>query len=418
MINRTQAGSGEQQTAIRGELWQLAFDALRANKIRAALTMLGVIIGSGCIVLVVTVALAGKEYIIGQIEGVGANLVYAETIHTGPAQTETLGDEISLGDMQAVKSLPEVVEVAGTRDINSTVVVNGVEHPVNVVGVTSGFQRIRNLVVVKGRYLDQDDMESQSKVCLLTTDLAALVFPYENPVGRTIHVGELSFIVIGVFRERVATFGQSEITRESVIVPFPLIKYYTGQEYIRTFYAQADRPEDVPAVTREVAEVLRNRHRPEAGYRVQNLASILETARRISMALTIVLIVIALIALIISGIGIMNIMLVTVTERTREIGIRRALGARRDAILWQFLLEATMISGTGAIIGIGISVLVPLLIEAIIRLLPVPVKLVIPISWVSVVVAFVVSTGTGLLFGYLPASRAAQLQPTESLRYE
>jgi putative ABC transport system permease protein len=414
-------GQNEQEkphAALPGELLGLAIDALRANKVRAALTMLGVIIGSACIVLMVTVALAGKQYIIGQIEGVGANLIYAETIHTGPAQSETLGDEVNLADMAAVKRLPQVVEVAGTRDINSTFVVNGVEHPVNVVGVTKGFQEIRNLVVVQGRYLDQDDMESQSKVCLLTTDLADLAFPNENPVGKTIHVGELSFTVIGVFRERVATFGESEVTRDSVLVPFSIIKYYTGEEYVRTFYAQADRPEDVPAVTREVGEVLKSRHRPEAGYRVQNLASILETARRISMALTIVLVLIAVIALIISGIGIMNIMLVTVTERTREIGIRKALGARRRAILWQFLLEAMMISGTGAIIGIGISVTVPLLIKAVIGLLPVSVKVDIPISWASVVVAFVVSTGTGLLFGYLPAVRAAQLDPTEALRYE
>jgi putative ABC transport system permease protein len=406
------------QAALRGEVLGLAIDALRANKIRAALTMLGVIIGSGCIVLVVTVALAGKQYIIKQIEGVGANLIYAETIHSGPAQTETLGDEVTMADMAAVKRLPQVVAVAGTRDINSTFGVKGVDHPVNVVGVTDGFQEIRKLVVVEGRYLDQDDMESQSKVCLLTTDLADLAFPYENPVGKTIRVGELTFTVIGVFRERVATFGESEITRDSVLVPFSLIKYYTGEEYVRTFYAQADRPEDVPAVTREVGEVLKIRHRPEAGYRVQNLASILETARRISMALTIVLVLIAVIALVISGIGIMNIMLVTVTERTREIGIRKALGARRSAILWQFLLEAMMISGTGAIIGIGISVTVPLLIKAVIGLLPVSVKIDIPISWTSVVVAFVVSTGTGLLFGYLPAVRAAQLEPTEALRYE
>jgi putative ABC transport system permease protein len=321
--------------------------------------------------------------------------------------------------MRAVRvGIPEVVQVAGTRDINSGVVVNGVEHPVNLVGVTEGFQHIRNLVITKGWYFDDDNMRSGSKVCLLTQELADLVFPTDDPIGKDIRLGEMTFTVIGVFRERMATFGQSEITRESVIVPFSLLKYYTGTEYIRTLYAQADHPEDVPSVTQQVAEILRERHRPGAGYRVQNLGSILETARRISAALTAVLILIAFIALTISGIGIMNIMLVTVTERTSEIGIRKAIGARRDQILYQFLIEAMLISGIGSLAGIAIAVGIPVLLQALIGLLPAVGHITIPISWISVVLAFVVSTATGLFFGYLPASRAAALQPTESLHYE
>jgi len=404
---------------ISGETFAVAVQALRANKLRAGLTMLGVVIGSASIVLVVTVALASRSYIIAQIEAVGANIVYAETVHSGAAQPLSLGDEISLADLAAVKAgIPEVVQVAGTHDINATVVAGGVEHPVNLVGVTEGFQQIRNLVVVRGRYFDQDDMNAQSKVCLITQDLQRVAFPAEDAVGKTIRLGELSFIVIGVFRERVATFGETEITVDSVIVPFSLVKYYTGEEYIRTLYAQADSSEDVPAVTREVAELLSSRHRPEAVYRVQNLASILETARRISTSLMIVLILIALIALTVSGIGIMNIMLVTVTERTHEIGIRKAVGAPRNAILQQFLMEATLISGIGALIGIGIAVGIPVLVGTLLRVLPDVGDIRIPISWSSVIVAFVISTATGLLFGYLPASRAAALHPTESLRYE
>jgi putative ABC transport system permease protein len=228
----------------------------------------------------------------------------------------------------------------------------------------------------------------------------------------------MNLTVIGVFRERLATFGQSEITRESVILPFSLVKYYTGQEYIRTLYVQADRPEDVPSVTQRVAETLRERHRPGAGYRAQNLGGMLETAHRISVALTAVLLLIALIALTISGIGIMNIMLVTVTERTREIGIRKAIGARRHQILYQFLVEAMLISGIGSLTGIAIAVGIPVLLQALIGLLPDGGAVTIPISWISVVLAFTVSTATGLFFGYLPASRAAALQPTESLHYE
>lgn len=393
--------------------------ALNANKLRAILTMLGVIIGSACIVLVVTVALAGKRYVLSQIEAVGSNLVYAEMVHAGGGRLTTPADEISMADLEAVKSeVPDVVQVAGTRDIPLSVVVNGSEHPIQLVGVTDGFQQIRNLVIVRGRYFDQDDMTSESKVCLLTKELAATMYPADDPVGKELRVGELTFTVIGVFRERNSTFGQSEITGESAIVPFPLIRYYTGQEYIKTFYAQADEPDHVQPVTREVAELLRSRHRPGVTYRVQNLNGILETAQHISLAMTIMLLIVATIALAISGIGIMNIMLVTVTERTREIGIRKALGAPRGAILYQFLMEAVMISGTGAITGIAIGVALPFFAVALMRAFDVPADVGMPVSWISVFVAFVVSCSTGLLFGYLPANRAAQLHPTESLRYE
>jgi len=406
-------------TIILGETWSLAVQALRANKMRAALTMLGVIIGSACIVLVVTIALAAKHFILGQIEGVGANIVYAEYVRALEEENNVLADEISLADMHAVEQgVPQVVAAAGTRDIPMAVIARSVEHHVNLVGITENFQLIRNLVVERGRYFDQDDMNSRSKVCLLTHDLAAAVYPHDDPVGKELHVGELTFSVIGVFRERNSTFGQSEISNESIIVPFSLIRYYTGTELIKTFYAQADNPEDVPSVTRQVAEILRSRHRPQASYRVQNLSGILETARLVSLAMTGVLILIALIALAISGIGIMNIMLVTVTERTREIGIRRAIGAPRDAIRDQFLLEAVMISGSGALLGITIAVIVRFVLQTVVGLLPIPGTIPIPLSWISVLVAFAVSCSTGLIFGYLPASRAANLHPTESLRYE
>src|SRR5271156_6605920 len=398
------------------ETWQLALQALRANKVRAMLTMLGVIIGSACIVLVVTVALSGKLYIIGLIEGIGANLVHASVIHSGPV---TLADEITPADLEAVKAnIPTVVEAAGTNDMAMSTSVNGKEHPIYLVGVTAGFQKIRNLLVLQGRYLDQDDLKTQSKVCLLTPELADLLFPCESPLGKDIGIGELHFTVIGVYKERVGSFGLTEIRPESVIVPFSLIKYYTGTEFFKTFYVQADKPDDVPMVTTEVEQILLSRHRSGARYRVENLSGILETAHSISLALTVLLILVALIALTISGIGIMNIMLVTVTERTREIGIRKAIGARRDSILYQFLTEALLISGTGALVGIVIAVSIPIIINYVIPFFPAVGGVTIPVSWLSVLLAFIVSCSTGLLFGYLPANRAARLHPTESLRYE
>jgi putative ABC transport system permease protein len=290
--------------------------------------------------------------------------------------------------------------------------------PVKLIGVTQGFQQIRKLVILRGRYFDDADFSTVSKVCVVSEHLAQIALPTDNPVGQEIHVGELSFTVVGTFRERVGTFGQSEIRDDSVLVPFPLIKYYAGDNYIVTLYAQADRPEDVPEVTQDVTRILQSRHRPEANYNVQNLTSILQTARSISVALTVVLLLIAMLALVISGIGIMNIMLVTVTERTREIGIRKAIGAQRKEILYQFLIEAVLISGVGALIGIAIAVAIPFAIEALVQFLPVPGGIVLPISWLSVAAAFIVSCATGVLFGYLPAKKAASLQPVESLRYE
>jgi putative ABC transport system permease protein len=407
----------------RSEYWNetlhLALQALWANKLRAGLTMLGVIIGSGCIVLVVTVALAGKRYIITQIEATGSNLVYAGMTRSNDSSPLILSDEISLGDMEAVKTqIPQVAVAAGAADIPMSVVAAGVERPVKLVGGTDGFQQIRRLVVFRGRYFDPDDMMTHAKVCLLTRELAERVFPNQNPVGQEIRVGELRFAVIGVFRERISTFGQTEIARESVLIPFGLMTYYTGREYISTLYVQADSPEAVPGVTRQVAQILKSRHRPRAEYDVENLTSLLESARKISRALTVLLVLIAFIALAISGIGIMNIMLVTVTERTHEIGIRKALGAPRDAILYQFLMEAFLISATGALAGILIAIAIPIAINLVLRVIPEAVGIRVPVSWVSVVLAFVVSCSTGLLSGYLPANRAARLHPTESLRYE
>jgi putative ABC transport system permease protein len=404
---------------IWSETWSLALESLRANRLRAALTMLGVMIGSACIVLVVTIALAGQHYISGQIEAVGSNIVFAGLQRSNTAASTPLSDRISINDMEAIRSdSSKVVQVAGTNDIPMTVVAGSAEWPVGLVGVTQDFQKIRNLVISSGRYFDGGDFTAVNKVCLVTEHLAQAAFPGENPVGRAIHVGELSFLVVGVFSERMGTFGQSEIRTDSVLVPFPVIKYYTGQEYIETLYAQADSPEDVPLATQEVAGILKTRHRPDAEYTVENLASILETARRVSLAMTIVLLLIAALALVISGVGIMNIMLVSVTERTREIGVRKAVGARRSEILYQFLMEATLISGGGGLVGIGVAIFIPFLLQALVHLLPLTEGIVIPISWLSVLIAFLVSCATGVFFGYLPASRAASLQPAESLHYE
>ncbi len=397
--------------------WQEAFlvalDSLRANKLRASLAALGVVIGSACIVLTITVALTGRRFVLAQIEAAGSNLIWAEYVET-PQRARAISYEITPGDTEAVRTeIPQVMEVAGARDLPAAVVAGGVERPVTLVGVTPGFQEIRKLVIVRGRYFDPVDMEARSKVCLVTEALAARVYPFEDPTGKSLRLGELSFTIVGVFRERVATFGLSEIQNESVLIPFTLMRSYSGTESFSVLYAQARLAEDVPTVTRQVEQVLRGRHPAGAVYNVRNLTTLQDAVRKTSLALTIVLILIAAIAMTISGIGIMNIMLVTVVERTREIGIRKAVGAPGKEILHQFLIEALLISGVGSILGTLIGVAIPVAIQP---LLPGNVR--VPVSGFSVVLAFLVSCGTGMFFGWLPASRASKLQPVDSLRYE
>jgi putative ABC transport system permease protein len=395
------------------ETVSVAIDALRANKLRATLTSLGVIIGSASIVLVVTVALTSRKFVLSQIEAVGSNLVWVELVQR-PDKAPPLSYELTLEDMEAAKSIPRVTEVAGTREKPMSMTVDGVDRAVNLVGVTDGYQTIRRLLIIRGRYFDSADMEMRSKVCLITTQLAERIFGQENPVGKTIRMGELTFTVIGVFRERVETFGLSDIQKNSVLIPFTLMKYYTGTEYLGLLDVQADKPENVGSVERQLTLLLLSRHPAEAEYNVQTLTAILGVARMISLGLTIVLVIIAAIALVVSGIGIMNIMLVTVTERTREIGIRKAIGAARKEIMYQFLIESFLISGGGAVIGILLGIAVPVAVQYFFL----PANLRVPVSGLSVVIAFVVSCSTGLFFGYLPANQAASLQPVESLRYE
>jgi len=222
----------------------------------------------------------------------------------------------------------------------------------------------------------------------------------------------LRFTVIGTFKERTGTFGLSEITNETVLMPITVIKYFTPVERIDPMYAQARLARDVEPLTAQIKQILESRHRAGARYDVQNLGGILEAAQQIALVLTIVLILVSAIALIISGIGIMNIMLVTVSERTREIGLRMAIGASRKDVLEQFLTESVILSLAGGLIGILVGVSLPLSVRFFTD------DFRVPISVTSVVVAFAVSLTVGVVFGMLPANRASRLNPTEALRYE
>jgi putative ABC transport system permease protein len=373
------------------------------------------VIGTASVILVVTISLTSQEYILDQIEGVGSNMVFASyEIGTQSSSAEVSADFIKSGDVQAIREqlAPRITAVTGIESNYDSMFINGREQHLLVIGSDEYYQPVRNIVVLAGRFLDASDISLRQKVALLTQKLATKLFGSQSAaIGQTVKIRGLQFTVIGTFREKVSTFGQSELNDETVVIPITVQQYFVPVERIDPLYVQVRNPADVEAVTAEVQELLQSRHRTGATYKVENLSGILAAAKSIAVVLTLVLVLVSAIALVISGIGIMNIMLVTVTERTREIGVRMAVGAPRRDILMQFLLEAVLISLSGGTIGILIGVAMPLSVGFL-------TDLNIPISVWSIVIAFTVSSLVGLIFGILPASRASRLNPTEALRYE
>jgi len=399
--------------AIRWEeSGRFALRALGVDKLKASLTTLGVVIGSAAIVLVVTIASTGKGYMISQIEGVGANLAYATLDRDGIFSAPE--DELTPDDLVALRqSVTAVSAAAGTYDVGIDLQLRGrMLHP-RLVGVTQDFKKIRNLRITSGRYFDQADFLARFKVCLISNQVAQTGFGLDPAVGHTIRLEQFRCTIIGTFQEGVPTFGQSEIQDETLLVPFPLVKEITGDNFFQVLYAQAASSDDVPAVTQQMDNLLRRRHRKEARYSVKNLSSLLQTANKISVAMNAVLIAIAALTLITAGTGIMNIMLVNVSQRTHEIGIRKALGAQPAEIRLQFLLEAFFISFMGAVVGVVIAVGLVWSVAGLIKS-TVPIA----ISWIAAAVALLVSSGVGVLFGYAPASEAANLNPVDALRIE
>jgi putative ABC transport system permease protein len=390
--------------------------ALKANKVRAFLTALGLVIGNASVILVVTISLTSRDYILDQIQRVGSNLVYAQFDGgNNPAMAAAAADYIKLADADAVRGQLGSRIIAVTAVMNSfdRMRIEGREEDVSIVGVDEYYPVVRNLALLAGRFLDAEDLERRNRVALLSERLAKRLFGGQaKSTGRVIKIHDLQFTVVGTFKEKTSSLGLAELSGENVLIPITMLRHFAPFERIDPLYVQARSPADVEPLTSVVQRILESRHRQGAKYRVDNLSAILDTAKSISRIMTGVLIAVSAIALIISGIGIMNIMLVTVTERTREIGLRMAVGAARRDVLEQFLAEAVIISLTGGIVGIAIGVAMPLSVQFFTD----DVK--IPISPLSIVIAFTVSLLVGLLFGILPANRAARLNPTEALRYE
>lgn len=396
------------------EAFLFAYHALSVNKVRTGLTTLGMVIGTSSVILVSTIALTSRDYVLGQIEGVGSNMIYTVN-ESSPTVTgaNSISDALTLADVEAIRArVPNLTAVSAIVLGRDRVVLDSRYREVTIIGVNPGFRIIRNLKVLAGRFFDETDERMRNKVCLVTEALAAAIMPNGWSEGKKIKVRGLEFVIIGIFREGAETFGQSEITRETAMVPLSVMTILTGTDAVDQIYASADRPSNVPAATEAILDVVRSRHRSGAVYRAENLTQILAAAGNIAMALTIVLLLISAIALVISGIGIMNIMLVTVTERTREIGLRMALGAGRRAVRTQFLMEASMISVFGGILGILVGVGIPWTAQQFVE------GMRIPIPTMAIVIAFLVSFLVGVVFGLIPAERAAKLNPTEALRYE
>ena len=397
-----------------GEILAFAYDTFSSNKVKFALTALGMVIGTASLILVVTIGLTGKQYVMNQIQAIGANLIYAEYEGGAPRITNVNPDPLTIDDMVAVLAqVPGIAAASPVIPLDERVPVgNGQERDVRVLGVYPEYSQVRNLVVLTGRFFDQQDSQGHNKVGVITPKMAEQLFGSpEEAVGKVIKLSGLPFTIVGTFKERVDTFGQSEVTNNTMLIPYSVARYFQDTPNVKQIYFSTTDSSNVIPVTLQIRKVIQSRHRPESVYSVENLTQLVAVAEKTANALTLVLLAVALVVLLVSGIGIMNIMLSTVSSRIREIGIRKAIGATTREIRFQFLSEAILISMVGGILGTIIGLALPFSVRFFTDYR-------IPISGLSAIIAIVVSSLVGIIFGTIPATRAAQLDPVESLRYE
>jgi putative ABC transport system permease protein len=392
-----------------GEMISFAYDTFCSDKVRFALTALGMVVGTASLILVVTIAMTGKKYVLDQIQGIGVNMIVVE--YQGGDHGS---DFLTIDDMHALLlQVPGIVAASPVVPLAERIPIGlHQERDLDVLGVFPEYLTVRNLVVLSGRFFDGQDEQAHNKVGVITQKLAEQVYgSADDAVGKIVNLSGLPFTIIGTFRERVDTFGRSEVTNNSMVIPYTVTRYFTNSPEVRQLYFSAAEPSIVIPVTGKIQKVIQSRHRPESAYFVQNLTEVVAMAERTANALTLVLLLIAAVTLLVSGIGIMNIMLATVSSRITEIGLRKAIGATNRDIRFQFLSEAVLISliggSAGVIFGLGLPLSVRIFTEY--RL---------PISVLSVVVAIVVSCSVGILFGTAPAAFAAGLDPVESMRHE
>jgi putative ABC transport system permease protein len=395
------------------EVLRTANQELLRNWGRAVLTSLSMVVGTASLVLVVVAGVSGRSYTLEQIRGVGSNLIWVYHESTDiDSNTNALADHLNDGDVKAIRAeIPGVQSAAAQIMSHPTIPMDGITRIVTLIGTTPEYQQVRNITLVQGRFIDENDLNSRNKVCLVTEPLAKRLKRDLSYKGYVNFYG-LRFTVIGVFREGGNTFGQTEVSENSAITPISVIRYFKPGETIDQMYVSAESMEAVPRVTAEIKQLLTNRHGKRSLYTVGNLSDILKAADKISLGLTVVLLVIAAISLLASGIGIMNVMLITVTERTREIGIKKAVGALRRVLLIEFLAEALILSCGGGLVGVLLGVAVPYSVHFFAPTIQ------IQIPGIAIVAGFGVTLMVGLTFGMIPAVRASGLNPVDSLRYE
>jgi putative ABC transport system permease protein len=398
-----------------------SFGTLRLNRVRTGLAMLGVVIGIGSVIALVSLGQASQKSIETQIKSLGSNLLTISPgaqmergIRGAPGGMTTLTDE----DATAIASSPEVTTislVAPEYSGRSQVVAGRNNTNTQVVGVTPEYAEVRNLSVSSGSFISDSNLEARSKVAVLGPQTVTDLFGENaNPISQTIRIEGQAFSVIGVTTSKGGTGFQNQDDR----VYIPLTTAQTvlfGVNYLSSIGVTATSEQVMEEARNQIGYLLLARHKlrdpTQADFSIFSQEDILGTATQVTATFTTLLSGIAAISLVVGGIGIMNIMLVTVTERTREIGLRKALGAKKKIITYQFLFEAVIVTFIGGLVGTLVGILVSYFLAH-------SMSLPFVLSFPSILLAFGVSAGIGILFGWYPARKAANLEPIEALRYE
>jgi putative ABC transport system permease protein len=411
------------------EALRVAFGGLLANRLRSSLTMLGILIGVAAVILLVAVGNGASVQINNQIQSLGANVIYVYPSNAkgagGVSQGFGTSQTLTQADVDAINARqqdPDVVAAIPIAQSGGQITYANQNYFAPTTGTTSAFPQVRDYQMAEGSFFTDDDVASQHRVAVIGQTVVSNLFGSSDPVGQTIKINRQSFRVIGVFASKGGTgLGSQD---NVVVAPITAVwAYLSGGrgKAISQIVASASSASTVTSAETEITAILLQRHQISdpslADFQIQSQQDILNQANSIATALTLVLGAIAGISLVVGGIGIMNIMLVTVTERTREIGIRKAIGARWRDVLTQFLIEAMVLSGLGGALGIAVGTALALEAPNIPAIasssFPPPV-----VSVPSVLLAFGVSVGIGLFFGIYPANRAARLHPIEALRHE
>lgn len=399
-----------------------ALESLSSNKLRSGLTIIGIVIGVAAVIAIVSIGRGAENTITGSIQGIGTNLLF---VFRGGSEEVRNPQPLTLGDAEAIGDSFQAPSVAGVAPMllgQAKVAAAGEKTATQVEGVTPQYSLVRNLGVTEGVFISEEHLIGEASVVLLGTKVAEKLYGRSvGLVGETIRVEGRPFRVIGILESKGASGLSNEDDR--IIVPMTtaqtrLIRRAT-RDRVDMIIVQANDAELVPQAAVEVTQILQNRHRTEIGaddFTVLTQQDFLTTAQTITNVLTIFLSGIAAISLLVGGIGIMNIMLVSVTERTREIGLRKALGARKIDILVQFLTESSLLSMFGGLIGIGLGIAISYVVGRIAEAQNTPINPSIGID--TILLATLFSTAVGLFFGLYPANRAASLEPVEALRYE